>query len=58
MSKFLGIYYTGTGNSKRVCETAKAELLSRGHTLDTIDVIDGDVVDLNEYDGLFIFYPI
>ena len=58
MSKYLGIYYTGTGNTKRVCETVKAELLSRGHSFDEIDVIDGNGIDLNSYDGLFIFYPI
>ena len=56
--KYLGIYFTGTGNTKRVCETAKKELEKRGHTLDEVDVIKDDVKDLNEYDGLFIFYPI
>ena len=56
--KYLGIYFTGTGNTKRVCETAKKELEKRGHTLDEVDVIKDDVKNLNEYDGLFIFYPI
>lgn len=56
--KFLGIYFTGTGNTKRVCDKAQAELLLRGHQMDAIDVIDGQVSDLKEYDGLFIFYPI
>ena len=56
--KFLGIYFTGTGNTKIVCEKAQAELLSRGHTLEAIDVLTGPVKDLKEYDGLFVFYPI
>ena len=56
--KFLGIYFTGTGNTKRVSLTAQAELLSRGHSLDLIDVIDGKPADLEGYDGLFVFYPI
>ena len=56
--KYLGIYFTGTGNSKRVCLKAKEELEKRGHSLETIDVIDGEVFDLSNYDGLFIFYPI
>ena len=56
--KYLGIYYTGTGNTKRVCDDAKKELVSRGHSLETVDVINGEIFDLQEYDGLFIFYPI
>ena len=56
--KYLGIYFTGTGNSKRVCLKAKEELEKRGHSLETIDVIDGEVFDLSNFDGLFIFYPI
>ena len=56
--KYLGIYFTGTGNTKRVCLKAQAELLARGHTLDLVDTISGDVFDLSEYDGLFVFYPI
>ena len=39
-------------------ERAKAELLSRGHILETVDVITGNVYDINGYDGLFVFYPI
>ena len=56
--KYLGIYFTGTGNTKRVCDAAKAELISRGHTLDAVDVINDGVIDLKGYDGLFVFYPI
>lgn len=56
--KFLGIYFTGTGNTKRVCLTAQSELLSRGHSLDLVDVIENKPISLAGYDGLFVFYPI
>ena len=56
--KYLGIYFTGTGNTKRVCLKAQAELTARGHTLDLIDVIGDEVIDLEQYNGLFVFYPI
>ena len=56
--KYLGIYFTGTGNTKIVCLKAKQELEARGHTLDTVDVIKDEVKSLEGYDGLFIFYPI
>ena len=56
--KYLGIYFTGTGNSKRVALKAQSELSLRGHSLELVDVIDGEVPDLSLYDGLFIFYPI
>ncbi len=56
--KFLGIYFSGTGNTKRVIDNAKAAFISFGHSLDEVDVIGGEVKDLNEYDGLFISYPI
>lgn len=56
--RYLGIYFTGTGNTKRVLDKARKELDKRGHLLDAVDVIDGDVFDLKDYDGLFIFYPI
>lgn len=56
--KYLGIYFTGTGNSKRVLEVARAILLSYGHTLDEIDTTKDEIKDLNEYDGLIVFYPI
>ena len=56
--KYLGIYFTGTGNTIRVLNTAKEVLLSYGHTLDEIDTTKDDVVDLNEYDGLVVFYPV
>ena len=56
--KYLGLYFTGTGNTKRVCDTAKKELEKRGHSLETVDVISGEVKNVEDYDGLFIFYPI
>ena len=56
--KLLGIYFTGTGNSKRIMEEIGLSLSSFGHTLDTVDVIDGEIKDLNEYDALVITYPI
>ena len=56
--KYLGIYFTGTGNTIRVLNTAKEVLLSYGHTLDEIDTTKGAIVDLNEYDGLIVFYPV
>ena len=56
--KYLGIYFTGTGNTKRVAEKAQSELSLRGHSLDLVDTIDGEIKDLNNYDGLFVFYPI
>ena len=56
--RFLGIFFTGTGNTKRVFNKAKDELLLRGHTLDEVDVTLLQIYDLKDYDGLFIFYPI
>ena len=37
--RFLGIYFTGTGNSKRVMDVINHNLISLQHTLDTVDVI-------------------
>ena len=56
--KFVGIYFTGTGNTLRVLNTTKKALLSSGHSMDIIDVMSNNIVNLNEYDGLIIFYPI
>ena len=56
--KYLGIYFSGTGNTKIVCLKAKEELEKRGHSLETVDVIDGEVKNVEDYDGLFIFYPV
>ena len=56
--KYLGIYFTGTGNTKRVCLKCKEELEKRNHTLDIVDVISNEECHLVNYDGLFIFYPI
>ena len=56
--KYLGIYFTGTGNSKRVLDTAKKYLVSHGHELEEVDVTKDEVKNINDYDGLFVFYPI
>ncbi len=56
--KYLGIYFTGTGNTKIVCLKAKEELEKRGHSLDTVDVMTGDITNVDGYDGLFVFYPV
>jgi len=56
--KYLGIYFTGTGNTKIVAEKAKYELEKRGHSLEMVDVIGGEVKKVEDYDGLFIFYPV
>lgn len=56
--KFFGIYFTGTGNSKKTMEVIKNNLLSFGHSLDVVDVISNDVRELKEYDALIIVYPI
>ena len=56
--KYLGLYFTGTGNTKIVCLKAKEELEKRGHSLDIIDVIKDKSTSLEGYDGLFVFYPI
>ena len=56
--KYLGIYFTGTGNTTRVASTLNSELEARGHSIDLVDVITGDTFDLSGYDGLFVFYPI
>ena len=50
--KFLGIYFTGTGNSRRTMEVIKDNLIIFGHTLEMVDVIDGEVKNVNEY-GIF-----
>ena len=56
--KYLGIYFTGTGNTKIVCFKAKEELEKLGHSLDVVDVIKDEAKSIENYDGLFIFYPI
>ena len=56
--KFLGIYFTGTGNTKRVADVVKTNLVSLNHEIDLIDVMQEDTKDLSLYDGLFVFYPI
>ena len=56
--KYLGIYFSGIGNTKIVCDTAKKELEKRGHSLEVVDVLKDEVKKVEDYDGLFIFYPI
>ena len=56
--KYLGIYFSGIGNTKIVCDTAKAELEKRAHSLEVVDVLKDEVKRPEDYDGLFIFYPI
>ena len=56
--KYLGIYFSGIGNTKIVCDTAKKELEKRGHSLEVVDVLKDEVKRPEDYDGLFIFYPI
>ena len=56
--KYLGLYFSGIGNTKIVCLKAKEELEKRGHHLDVVDVINDEVKSLDDYDALFIFYPI
>ena len=56
--KFLGIYFTGIGNTKIVCDTAKKELEKRGHSLEVVDVLKDEVKKVEDFDGLFVFYPI
>ena len=45
--KYLGLYFTGTGNTKIVCFKAKEELEKRGHSLDTVDVISGEITNVD-----------
>lgn len=56
--KYLGIYFSGTGNTRIVCKKAKAELEKRGNSLEVVDCVKDGVKNLENYDGLFIFYPI
>ena len=56
--KFKFIYFTGTGNTKRVEQIAKANLIRLGHIVEETDVLKDDVASLNGFDALIIFYPI
>ena len=56
--RFLAIYFTGTGNSKRVIDVIGHSLSSFGHTLEAIDVTKDEVRHIDSYDGLIISYPI
>lgn len=49
------IYFSGTGNSKRILEFAKANI---PFECDVFDVTKDDVVDMDNYDYLMVFYPI
>ena len=58
MNKVLAIYFTGTGNSKKVIDLAASTLDARGFSVDIVDVCKDEVKDINEYDHLVISYPI
>ena len=49
------IYFSGTGNTKRTLDFAKANI---PFECDIYDVIKDDVLDMKDYDYLMIFYPI
>lgn len=49
------IYFSGTGNSKRILDFAKASI---PFECDVFDVTKDDVVDMASYDYLMVFYPI
>lgn len=55
---FQLIYFTGTGNTRRVKDVAKKYLISNGHKVCEIDVTKDEFVSLDDYDALIIFYPI
>ena len=56
--RFLAIYFTGTGNSKRVIDEINYSLASFSSTMDIVDVTKDEAKDINDYDGLIISYPI
>ena len=49
------IYFSGTGNSKRILDFAKSNI---PFECDVFDVIKDEIVDMNNYDYLMVFYPI
>ena len=55
---FLLIYFSGTGNTKRVVDTIEENLIRFNHTLEVVDVLTNDIKDINNYDGLIVSYPI
>ena len=56
--RFLAIYFTGTGNSKRVVDVINRNLSLLGHTMDEVDVTKDEIKNIDDYDGLVITYPI
>lgn len=58
MSKVLAIYFTGTGNSKKILDLAVAEFANKGYEADIVDVTKDEVKDINDYDKLLVSYPI
>ena len=56
--KFQLIYFTGTGNTKRVELIAKNALIKQGHQVTEIDVTKDLKPSLPKSDALIIFYPI
>lgn len=49
------IYFSGTGNTKRTLEYAKENI---PFDFDVFDVMNNEVVDMENYDYLMVFYPI
>ncbi len=49
------IYFSGTGNTKRILDFAKSNIL---FDYDVFNVLDNIIVDMDKYDYLMIFYPI
>lgn len=58
MKKALAIYFTGTGNSKRIIDLTSNELQKHDYAVDIVNVSDNHDTDICEYDLLVISYPI
>ena len=58
MKKVLAIYFSGTGNSKKVLDLASEVLVKKGYDIDVVDVCKDEIKDLNQYDILLVSYPI
>lgn len=57
--KSLLIYFTGTYNTRYLTKLLNSELIKRGHQTEIIEVTkDTPIVRLDEYDNIFISYPI
>lgn len=56
--KSLFIYFSGTGNTKRVLDVAKNCFISRDYEVSEIDVTKDNPLSLDDFDCLVVFYPI